>query len=312
MGSEAGPMDGTASAPDIKAAYRRGVLLVLAAGACWSLMGIGIRLIETATVWQILFYRSLALSPFLLCIIVWRSRGRPIQALRVAGVPGIVGGAALIVAFSGGIFSIQTTTVANAMFLFGTSPFMATILGLMVLGEPVRRATWAATAVALGGIVIMVGGGLSAGRGIGNAAALAAALGFAVFTVAIRWRKTEDMMPTVFIGGLFAIVVSALACAVSGLSFVLSPADAGISLALGVFQVGAGLAFYTAGSKAVPAGELALLSLGEVILAPVWVWVFLSETMSPHTLIGGAILMLALAGNAISGMRRRPLPVALG
>jgi len=292
--------------------YGRGVVLVLAAGVCWSIMGIGIRLIENANVWQILLYRSLSLTPFLLCVIAWRSRGRPSAAIRAAGLPGVVGGAALVFAFSGGIFSIQTTTVANAMFLFATAPFMAAVLGLMFLGETVRRGTWVATFVALGGIAVMVGGSLDAGRGLGNAAALVAALGFAVFTVALRWRKSEDMMPAVFMAGIIAIAVSVVICASAGFSFALSLHDAGIALGLGVIQVGAGLVLYTAGSPAVPASELALLSLGEVVLAPVWVWVFLGETVKDYTLIGGAILLIALAGNAISGIRRKPPPVSLG
>ena len=305
-------MTGAASATSGVVTYRRGVLLVLAAGVCWSMMGIGVRLIENANVWQILFYRSLAMVPFLACVIGLRSRGRPIDAVRAAGVPGVVAGAALVVAFSGGVYSIQATTVANAMFLFATAPFMAAVLGLAILGEAVRRATWIATAAALFGIAIMVGGGLSAGRGIGNLAALASAFGFATFTVALRWKKTEDMLPAVLMGGLFAVVVSGLICGTGDLTFALSLRDIGISFALGIFQVGAGLVLFTAGSKAVSAGELALLSLGEVILGPIWVWLLLSETVSLHTLIGGAILLLALAGNAISGMRRRPPPVALG
>jgi drug/metabolite transporter, DME family len=305
-------MTGAASAISEAASYRRGVLLVLAAGVCWSIMGVGIRLIENANVWQILFYRSLTLVPFLACVIGLRSHGRLTDAVRNVGVPGIVAGAALVLAFSGGVYSIQATTVANAMFLFATAPFMAAVLGLVILGEAVRRATWLAAVVALFGVAVMVGGGFSAGRGIGNLAALASALGFSIFTIALRWKKTDDMMPAVLIGATFAIIVSGLICVAQDLTFALSWRDIGISFGLGIFQVGAGLVLFTAGSKSVPAGELALLSLGEVILGPLWVWLFLYETVSIHTLVGGAILLLALAGNAISGMRRKPPPVALG
>lgn len=78
---------------------------------------------------------------------------------------------------------------------------------------------------------------------------------------------------------------------------------------MGVFQVGAGLAIYTIGSKVVPAAELALLSMTEVLLGPFWVWLFLGETASVYTLIGGVILLLAIAGNALTGIRRKPVPV---
>ena len=82
-----------------------------------------------------------------------------------------------------------------------------------------------------------------------------------------------------------------------------------IAFALGVFQVGAGLAIYTIGSKVVPAAELALLSMTEVLLGPFWVWLFLGETASLYTLIGGVILLFAIAGNALTGLRRKPVPV---
>lgn len=78
---------------------------------------------------------------------------------------------------------------------------------------------------------------------------------------------------------------------------------------MGVFQVGAGLAIYTIGSRVIPAAELALLSMTEVLLGPFWVWLFLGETASVYTLIGGVILLLAIAGNALTGIRRKPVPV---
>jgi drug/metabolite transporter (DMT)-like permease len=78
---------------------------------------------------------------------------------------------------------------------------------------------------------------------------------------------------------------------------------------MGVFQVGLGLVVYTIGSRVVPAAELVLLSMTEVLLGPLWVWIFVGETVSFYTLLGGAILMLAIAGNAVSGLRRKPVPI---
>ena len=163
---------------DDTAAYRRGVVLVLSAGACWSLGGLGIRLIETASVWQILFYRSLALTPFLLLVIMLRGDGSPFRAIKAAGISGIVGGIALVFAFFGAILAIQTTTVANAVFLFAAAPFMTAALGIAILREPVRGATWIAMTVAILGVAVMVTGGFALGRWVGNAAALLSALGF--------------------------------------------------------------------------------------------------------------------------------------
>ena len=100
-------------------------MLVLAAGICWSTIGLGVRHIEIANVWQILFFRSLALTPLLLLVMTLRARGNPLPVIHNAGLAGIFGGISLVFAFSGGIFAIQTTTVANAMFLFAGAPFFA-------------------------------------------------------------------------------------------------------------------------------------------------------------------------------------------
>lgn len=289
--------------------YVNGVILVLLAGVFWSSMGIGIRLIEEANVWQILLYRSSALAAFLFVIISFRSGNKPIRAIRKAGIAGAIGGVGLVVAFAGGIYALQTTSVANAMFLFAAAPFLAAFLGWIILRENVRKATWIAMLVAMVGIAIMVLNGMSAGRLAGNLSAILSAAGFAIFTIALRWGKLEDMMPAVFLAGIFALVTSALVCWFEGFSFTIPANDIAVALALGVFQVGLGLTIFTIGSKVVPAAELALLSMTEVLLGPFWVWLFLGETADFYTLAGGAVLMLAIAGNALSGLRRKPVPV---
>jgi len=281
----------------------------LMSGVFWSSMGLGIRLIEQANVWQILFYRSIALACFLFCIITLRSGFRPLAAIRSAGIAGAIGGVGLVFAFSGGIYAIQTTTVANAMFLFAAAPFLAAVAGWVILREQVRHATWVAMLFAIIGIAIMVINGFAAGKLVGNLSALLSATGFAVFTVALRWGKLEDMLPAVFLAGVFAIITGALVCEFNGYGFALPRNDIAISVSMGVFQVGMGLVIYTIGSRVVPAAELALLSMTEVLLGPLWVWIFIGETVSFYTLLGGAVLLLAIAGNALSGLRRKPIPV---
>jgi drug/metabolite transporter (DMT)-like permease len=288
--------------------YRQGVVLVLAAAFFISTMGLGVRLMEVATLWQILFYRSISLA-VLLYVAIARAGGRtPMRAIRDEGASGVIGAIALVVAFSGGIAAIQLTSVANAMLLFATAPFMAALIGFAVLREAVRRATMIAMAVSLIGVAIMVSGSIAQGSWLGNAAALLQALGFAVFATTLRWRKSEDTLSAVQLGAFLSILVAGTMCIVTGQSFVLSTRDLGLSLALGVFQIGVGLLLFSRGSQAVPAGELALLAMAEVILAPLWVWVLLGETASLSTVTGGAILLLALAGNAISGMQEQGRP----
>ena len=290
---------------------RNGVLLVFAAGVLWSTVGLGIRLIEEATVWQILLYRSTSMSLFLYAVIRLRSGESPFVQLGRGGFPVVVAALALVAAYSGGIYAIQKTSVANAMLLFATAPFMAAVLGRLVLKEPVRIATWVAIAVALGGIAIMATENSGSVVLKGSLAALGSAFGFAVFTVALRWGRTGEMLPSVFLSGIFGFVITFGICQFAGLSVVLSFNDGGVAISMGVFQVGAGLILYTLGSRSLPAAELALLSLAEVLLAPIWVWLFLGETASLNTLIGGAVLLVAIAGNAMSGTRRRPTEITL-
>lgn len=290
-------------------AHKHGILFVFAAGVLWSTVGLGIRLIEDALVWQILLYRSISMSLFLYLLIRVRSGESPFVQIRRIGSPIYIAGFALVAAYSGGIYSIQNTSVANAMLLFATTPFIAAVLGWLLLREPVRAATWIAITVAIGGIAIMIADKSGSVALKGSLAALGSAFGFAVFTVALRWGRTGEMLPAVFLSGLLAIAITLAICIASGLSLFVSPNDGSIAMGMGVLQVGAGLILYTLGSRSLPAAELALLSLAEVLLGPLWVWLFLGETASVNTLIGGAVLLLAITGNALSGMRRKPPPI---
>lgn len=287
--------------------YARGVLLVVLAGLLWSFMGLAVRHIETAGTWAILFWRSAGMVPVLLAFIAWRSGGHPLERLRRVGVAGVLGAFGLVFAFAGAIYALQATTVANAVFLFAASPFIAALLGWIILREPVRPATWAAIAVAGVGMFVMVRDGLAGGETAGNLAALLSAFGFAAFTLTLRWGKLEDMMPAVVLGGLFSMVVAGVVLGVRAEVLAVPARDIAISVAMGAGMLATGMALYTLGSRVVPAADLTLLSMVEVLLAPVWVWLVLGETASTGTFLGGGILLLAIAGNALSGLRRRPV-----
>ena len=284
--------------------YGTGMGLVLAAGTLWSFQALIIRQIEEAGAWTILFWRSLAMLPVLLLFLARRAGGSPWPAIRKAGRGGILGGLGLIAAMGGAIAAFQWTTVANAAFLLAASPFLAALLGRAVLGEAVAPRTWAAIAIALAGIFVMVREGLAAGAWQGNLAALASALGFASFTVALRWRQSEDRLPTVVLGGIFSVVAGALAAGLMGQPLAVPAADLMWCVLMGVVTLSGGMILYTLGSRVVPSAELALLSNTEVMLAPFWVWLLMGETASAGTLLGGAILLVAILFNAFAGVRR--------
>lgn len=284
--------------------YGQGMVLVLTAGLLWSFQALIIRQIDEAGSWAILFWRSLTMLPVLTLFLAWRSGGSPFPALRSAGAAGILGGIGLVVAMAGAIIGFQITTVANAAFLLAASPFLAAVLGRMILGEAVSPRTWMAIAIAVVGIFIMVREGLSAGAWLGNVAALAGALGFAAFTVSLRWRHIDDSLPCVIIGALFAVITGAAVMLKLGQPLLIPAPDLFWCVLMGIVTMSGGMVLYTFGSKVVPSAELALLSNTEVMLAPFWVWLLLGETASAGTVVGGAVLLAAILFNAYSGVRR--------
>ena len=285
--------------------YATGATLIVLAGVLWSVQGLIIRSIPDTGPWAILVWRSVGMLPVLLAWIAVQSRGRVQPEIRAVGWPGILGGLGLVMAFSGAIYAFQTTSVANAVLLFSASPFFAAILGRVLLGERVSTLTWFAIVLAAVGILVMVGGGIAGGAMDGNAAALISAMGFAVFTVALRWGKLANMLPAVALGGLFSIIAGTLALAVLGQDLLISPREAGIAAAMGAVTLTGGMVLFTLGSKVVPAAQATLLSLIEVLLAPLWVWVLLGETVAQGTLIGGAVLLGAVILNAYGGRSGR-------
>lgn len=284
--------------------YGTGMGLVLVAGLLWSVQALMIRQIGEAESWAVLAWRSLAMAPVLLGFLAWRSGGSPWRAIRAAGLAGVLGGIGLVAAMGGAILAFQSTTVANAAFLLAASPFLAAVLGRLILGERVAPRTWGAMGLALVGIFVMVREGLAAGAVLGNLAALVSALGFAVFTVALRWRRIEDSLPAAFLGSVFAVVAGVAAARGFGQPLAIPASDLMWCVLMGAVTLSAGMILYTFGSQVVPSAELALLSNVEVMLAPFWVWLVMGETASAGTFVGGAILLVAILYNALAGARR--------
>lgn len=287
--------------------YGKGVALVLGAGILWSSIGIVVRLIDEAGAASVMFWRSAGLLPVLWAFLHWRSGGRVIAGLRSVGLPGLVGALGLVVAYAGAIYALQTTTVANAVFLYSAAPFFAALLGWAALGERVTTTTWTAMGLAGAGIFVMIGGGIDGGRMDGNIAALASAAGFAVFSVSLRWGHVEGSLPTVLLGGILSMIAALGLAPLMGQTIAATGHDIAVAMALGAVVLTGGMALYTFGSKALPTAELTLMSSIENILAPIWVWLFLGETASQATLMGGAMVLIAVMGNAVMGARRQAL-----
>ena len=280
-----------------------GRLWVLSAGLCMSLGGPIIRLADDSTPWQFLFYRSIGAAAIIL--VYFLVTRRPVlELVRSAGMNGLVGGLGLAVAFTGYVWGVMHSTVANALFLISASPLVAAFLGWMVLRERVARSMWFAMFGVIVGVTIMIGEGLAEADLLGDLAALASAVGFAVFSVAIRRGRDTDMSPTILIGAAITTAFSAVMAAASGTGLAAPMMDVGLAAAYGVLVIGAGIFMLTIGARNVPAAELLVLSLTEVVFASIWVWLAFGEVPSILTLVGGLIILGSIGGQAVVGMRR--------
>jgi DME family drug/metabolite transporter len=285
--------------PDLT--HLRAYGLVLLAGGLWSLGGIIVREIEVASEWQLLFYRSVTLAVTLFAFLAARSRGHVMRTFQAAGVAGIAAGLCLAASFICFIFSVTHTTVANTLFLLSSAPFISAALGRILLSERLRSTIWAIMSVEFIGIALMVWEGLGAGDLFGDLTALGAALGFSGFTVALRHGKTVEMLPAICLAGTFGALVAGTITIPLGNGLVIPVHDLLLCVIYGGAVLGFGLIMYTAGSRYVPAAELTLLSLTEVVLGPIWVWLVIGEAPSGMTLLGGVVLLGAITGLAISG-----------
>ena len=299
-------MAGSTTVTEPVANRRVGIPLVLMAGIFWSLSGLVYRWIEVATAWQVLFYRSLSLFCFIALWLVVRYRGRLVGVFQSAGRLSVLGGLCLSISFSGYILALDQTSVANALFILAAAPFFAALLGRVLLSEHISWTTSLAMGMAALGLAVMAGNELAIGRGLGELFALAAALGLAGLTITLRMRRTTDMLPAILFASLFATLFALTGMLWDGDSLILTPKDLSLSVSLGVFQVGLGFMLYTAGSRHLPAVELTLLSLTEVIVGPILAWLGADEVPSTTTLAGGALILLAIVTLAVLGQRHQP------
>ena len=279
--------------------YRRGILQLVASGFFLSTAGIALRLVEQADGWQILFYRSLALSITILLILVFQKGSRVFDEFRKLDWNDCLLAVFLGTGFVTYVFALLYNTVANALFIFSFAPFLAAFLGWMLLGERVATRTWLAIGVAMAGLAVMVGSELALSHYLGTLLALWIPIAYAASIIAVRRSKRDNMLVALCLAGLVALVLSAFFVT----DYALTSRDLIISLYLGVFQVGMGFTLVVLGSRHVPAAQVGLLALVEPILAPLWVWMGVGELPGLATIIGGSIIFLAIATDGILNIK---------
>ncbi len=264
-------------------------------GACilWSTAGLVVRLLENAKSWEIAFWRSLFAALSMAGILAFTRRGGVWAPVRAAGWPGIVSGAMFCTMFTCFMLAITRTTVANTLVVNSLFPVFAAVLGAVVLHAPIRAYTWVAIGVAVAGMAWMFADGLGAGL-TGTLIAFAIPVAAAVNVVTLRkWGRTVDLAPAVLLGGTF----SALIALPFALPFESSAHDLAWLAALGMFQLAVPCMMLVVASRHLAPAEVALLTLLEVVLGPIWAWLGVGERPPAATLAGGGVVLLAIAGN---------------
>ena len=278
--------------------YGFGITLVVIGGFFLSTSGILLRNIETASGWQILFYRGLTFSLTLFLLLLVRYRAGIGPAFRAIGKPGLWAALVLGLGSICYIFAILLTTVANAVFIIGAAPLATAFVGWLVLGERTSRFGVIAMLVSLTGIGLMFADGLLEGRWAGNVAALGVVASFVVFLLIIRRQRRTDMLPATCLSGLVMGGVAAFFVE----SFVISNHDLAIAIIMGCLQFGIGFWCFTVASRYIMASEVALFSLTESILGPVWVWIGVGEKPSSLTLMGSAVVLFSVVAYCVNGI----------
>ena len=272
--------------------------IVLLAGIFWSFGPYIVRNINDAhTVpWQYLFTRGLVIF-ILLNIYLYFEEGLSfINNYRKIGISGIVGGVGLAFAMITFIWSITNTSAAITLLCLASMPFITALLGFLFLKETISINVWVAIGIATVGIIIMSFGNHEKNTFFGFILGITSAVGFSIFSVSLRWRKETPKFTTVAIAGLICFLVSLIVIINQDLSFTSSSKNQALFAVHGTI-VCLGMILYAIASKNIPAAELTLLSLTEVIGGIFWVWLpwlGINEIPGTNTIVGGFLIFLAI------------------
>jgi drug/metabolite transporter (DMT)-like permease len=288
-------------AVDIAREQRRGRIYVALAAVAWSTAGLLQRELTVGIATQ-LGGRALFAVLGLLAFVAVAERGRVVRAFASIGRAGLAVAALMAASSTAFIVALNYTSVANVLFMQAIAPILAAALGTLV-GERVGRRTWIAMAIGVGGVGLMVGGP-SHPSFVGVALSLLMSISFAGAIVITRRQRSVSMAPATCLSQ--ALV---LACAAPFMSL----RDAGtqdvtLLAALGIGQIGLGLILLSIGVRLIPAAEVALITLLEIVLGPLWVWAALNEQPAATTVAGGAVVLAAVVLQTTGGPEERSVP----
>jgi drug/metabolite transporter (DMT)-like permease len=279
----------------------RGALLVIAAAMLWSTGGLIVRSLHLADAWTIVFWRGIAACAFLIAFIVVRERGNAVRAFIRIGWPGIVVAVSYASASIAVVMAFRLTSVADTLVIMSSAPLLAAVLAWAVLGERVGAASGLAMVACVVGIGLMVSDSYASGSILGDMVAVLIALGQAVAGVTLRRHRSVQMAPAMCAATLLTSLVAAPLATPSAVT----AGDMTLLALFGAGQLGLGFAMFSFGAPLIPVAEAALLGVLEPIFGPFWVWLLLGEVPSRGAVIGGIIVLSALAVHIRAASRSR-------
>jgi drug/metabolite transporter (DMT)-like permease len=284
---------------------RRGQIYVALAAIAWSTAGVLQRQLTLDAATQVAGRAAFA-TVALLAYVAVAERGRVVQAFRSVGLAGVAVAVCVAIASSSFIIALNHEGVARVLFILAVSPMLAALLARVTLGERISRRTVFAMGLALAGVAVMLGDPGEASL-VGDALAVLCALAFAVVVVITRWRHDVSMAPATCLSQAI-LVVAFLPFATPG---DIAGDDVFWLAALGIGQIGLGFALLTVGARLIPAAQVGLITLLEIVLGPLWVWLALDERPGTLTLVGGAIVIAAIVIQTRAAPPGEPEPPAL-
>ena len=267
-----------------------GPLLIFLGALSLSFGGLIVKSFEGATLWQILFWRSIFFSLTVLTFLILTYKKDTFNAFYKSGLPGLIGGIVLSVGFCGYVFAMYNTTVANTNFIISLQILFLAIFGYFFLKEKISAITLASIILAMSGVFLMVGNSLTPGELSGNLAAFSMPITFAVLIIIVRKFPNVDMVPAQLVAGVCSCIIGYLLST----KIMISSHDIFLGFLAGFFQVGLGFIFITIGARTTSSAMVGIIMLSESVLGPLWAFLFVSERPSMFGLIGGAIILFAV------------------
>ncbi len=267
-----------------------GPVLIFLGALSLSFGGLIVKSFEGATLWQILFWRSIFFTLTVLAFLIFTYKKKIFNSFYLSGLPGFIGGVILSLGFCGYVFAMYNTTVANTNFIISLQILFLAIFGYFFLKEKINLVTLSSISLATIGVLIMVGNSLSPGELSGNLAAFSMPVTFAILIIIVRKFPLVDMVPAQFVAGICCCLIGFFLSN----KIMISYHDIFLGFLAGFFQVGFGFIFITIGARKTPSAIVGIIMLSESVLGPLWAFIFVSERPSIFGLIGGAIIIFAV------------------